>query len=279
MSSSSGAVPVRLAAPDGTTIAVNVVGSGDPIVLVHGTTANKEAWILVEPMLARAHTVWSYDRRGRGASDDTAEYSLEREVDDLLAVIDAAAGEGPVHLVGHSFGACCALEAAARRQELLTSLVVYEPPFHAERAAEAEARAIEALRGGEAERALLIFYREIAAISDDEISLLQSVPAVWEACIAAAGTLEREAAALRELGWQPDRYRHITTPTLLLSGQLTASTVFAHSDDILDAIPGAASQILEDQRHLATATGPETFATAVLDFIDAQQPTTPPNAP
>ena len=185
MSSSSGAVPVRLAAPDGTTIAVNVVGSGDPIVLVHGTTANKEAWILVEPMLARAHTVWSYDRRGRGASDDTAEYSLEREVDDLLAVIDAAAGEGPVHLVGHSFGACCALEAAARRQELLTSLVVYEPPFHAERAAEAEARAIEALRGGEAERALLIFYREIAAISDDEISLLQSVPAVWEACIAA----------------------------------------------------------------------------------------------
>ena len=95
---------------DGTTIAVSSRGAGDPIVLVHGTTGNADGWALVAPLLADDLRVITYDRRGRGRSGDGRDYSLEREVDDLLSVIDWAGG--PVHLVGHSFGARLAMLAA-----------------------------------------------------------------------------------------------------------------------------------------------------------------------
>jgi alpha-beta hydrolase superfamily lysophospholipase len=100
-----GTVDREVTSADGTTLSARVSGRGSPLVLVHGTTGSKESWALVERGLAGSHTVWSYDRRGRGDSaDDPARYALEREVDDLVAVLDDL-GE-PAHLLGHSFGGC-----------------------------------------------------------------------------------------------------------------------------------------------------------------------------
>ena len=112
---------------DGTELSVRQTGEGDPLVLVHGSLDGIGAFSLVELSLAENHSVWVYDRRGRGGSGDNAEYALDREVDDLRAVITATGGVP--HVVAHSYGAVIALQARLSGVPM-RSLVVYEPPIN-----------------------------------------------------------------------------------------------------------------------------------------------------
>jgi pimeloyl-ACP methyl ester carboxylesterase len=111
---------------DGTRIAYERSGSGPPLVLVHGSLNDHGIWAAVAPALAQHFTVYAMDRRGRGESGTSSEPELERQFEDVLAVIDAAGA--PVDLIGHSFGAHCALGAAAMAPERVKHLVLYEPP-------------------------------------------------------------------------------------------------------------------------------------------------------
>src|SRR5687767_1129250 len=96
---------------DGTRIAFWRSGSGPPLLLVHGATADHTTtWRFVLQEFERRFTVYAMDRRGRGCSGDSAAYDLQREAEDVVAVIDSI-GE-PVHLLGHSYGGLCAIEAA-----------------------------------------------------------------------------------------------------------------------------------------------------------------------
>lgn len=108
---------------DGTPIAYQRAGSGPPIVLVHGTLGVSKRWPIV-PLLEPHFTVITFDRRGRGDSGDGPDYSLEREAEDIAAL--ASAIGGGVSLLGHSFGALCALEAALLIPRL-RHLILYEP--------------------------------------------------------------------------------------------------------------------------------------------------------
>src|SRR5690606_29299175 len=111
---------------DNTPIAYEVTGEGPPLALVHGTTADHTRWSNVLPELAARHTVFAMDRRGRGESGDSEHYELAREFDDVAAVVSAA-GPG-ASLLGHSYGALCAMEAALRTSNL-RKLILYEPAF------------------------------------------------------------------------------------------------------------------------------------------------------
>ena len=113
--------------PDGTPIAWFRSGTGPPMVLVHGATADHTAWRTVAPLLAPSHTLYAIDRRGRGASGDTPPYAIAREYEDVASVVDAvAAAEGrPVDVVGHSYGGRVSLGAALLSPNL-RRLVVYE---------------------------------------------------------------------------------------------------------------------------------------------------------
>src|ERR671937_523006 len=111
---------------DGTTIAFDQPGDGPSIILVGGAMSTRSASVPLAALLAPHFTVFAYDRRGRGASGDTAPYAVEREVDDLDALISAAGGSAFVF--GHSSGAVLALEVAARGLAI-TKLALYEPPF------------------------------------------------------------------------------------------------------------------------------------------------------
>lgn len=95
---------------DGTRLAFRRRGCGEPVVFVHGTMGTSADWIRVADRLSVRYQTNSMDRRGRGRSADGAAYSIDREVDDVVAVIDDC--DGPVHLVGHSFGAVLALLVA-----------------------------------------------------------------------------------------------------------------------------------------------------------------------
>jgi pimeloyl-ACP methyl ester carboxylesterase len=111
---------------DGTTIAFDRSGEGPPLVLVGGALSDRLAAGSLTEALAPRFTVIAYDRRGRGDSGDTAPYAVEREIEDLEALVAEAGGSAFVF--GHSSGAALALEASARGLPA-TKLALYEPPF------------------------------------------------------------------------------------------------------------------------------------------------------
>jgi pimeloyl-ACP methyl ester carboxylesterase len=110
---------------DGTPVAYRVSGRGDAVLFVHGSATSSADWLVVLPLLRDRLTVVTMDRRGRGRSGDGPDYAMEREAEDVLAVLDAVDAE---LLVGHSYGALCSI-LAAERTDRLRRLVVYEPPI------------------------------------------------------------------------------------------------------------------------------------------------------
>src|SRR5215210_1019443 len=109
---------------DGTPIAYRRSGKGPPLVLVHGAAADHGRWSPVLPALEERFTVYAVDRRGRGSSGDAEGYAIEREFEDVAAVVDSI-GE-PANLLGHSYGALCSLEAALHTRKV-RKLVLYDP--------------------------------------------------------------------------------------------------------------------------------------------------------
>jgi len=109
---------------DGTPIVYWRSGEGPPLVLVHGASADHSRWTPVLPAFEQRFTVYAVDRRGRGGSGDSDDYTIEREFEDVAAVVDSL-GE-PANLLGHSYGALCALEAALLTRNV-RKLVLYEP--------------------------------------------------------------------------------------------------------------------------------------------------------
>lgn len=98
---------------DGTRIGVHTLGSGPPVVLVHGAWNWAEHWMDVAEQLADAYTCSVMDRRARGSSGDHDEYSFDREIDDVAAVLEDAGPDSS--LLGHSSGAIYALETPVGR--------------------------------------------------------------------------------------------------------------------------------------------------------------------
>ena len=111
---------------DGTIITYDQMGQGVPVIIVSGAFADREATMPMAEALKQHFTVFNYDRRGRGDSGDTPPYTVEREIEDLDAVINAAGGSAFV--VGFSSGAALSHEAAASGLAI-RKLALYEPPF------------------------------------------------------------------------------------------------------------------------------------------------------
>jgi pimeloyl-ACP methyl ester carboxylesterase len=118
---------VKIKSMDGTLIAYMRSGSGPPLLLVHGTTADHTRWPAVLPAFEEKFTVYAVDRRGRGESGDNEPYKIEREFEDIAAVIDSI--HGPVNVLGHSYGALCCLESALLTENI-AKLILYEPYIH-----------------------------------------------------------------------------------------------------------------------------------------------------
>src|SRR5689334_19997868 len=114
---------------DGTPLGCQSGGDGPPLVLVHGSGSSSTRWAAVLPDFEKHFTTYTFDRRGRGKSGDSAKYTIEREFEDVVAVVDSI--EQPVHLLGHSYGGITSLEATALMPRI-RKLVLYEPPIPVE---------------------------------------------------------------------------------------------------------------------------------------------------
>ncbi|HEX9712938.1 MAG TPA: alpha/beta hydrolase [Actinomycetota bacterium] len=260
--------PGFAAASDGTKIGWFRSGEGPPLVLVHGTTADHSRWAPVLEHLATRATVYAVDRRGRGASGDTddGEYRTETEFGDTASVVDAI--DGPVTLLGHSFGGLCALEAATRTSNV-GALILYEPYFEtgyalAERAV--MERVKDAVATGDRERALVTFMREVVGLSEEAVEDLRRSPS-WQARIAAAHTIPREDEVETAYHFDPSRFEQLTTPTLLLAGEISPRALTEPINQLSGVLPDARVVVMEGQHHVAMNTAPDLFARAVLDFL------------
>jgi pimeloyl-ACP methyl ester carboxylesterase len=254
---------------DGTDVAYERTGTGPPLVLVHGICADHGSWADVRPALEAAVTVYAVDRRGRGESGDAAEYALEREFEDVAAVVDSL--DGPATLFGHSFGALCCLGAAARTNSL-RRLVLYEPTVPVGDSLEGRYPVevlddVEALlQDGRNERALSRFLSGVAQLPAARIDALRSA-AGWPARVDAAHTVLREARAVTAGGFDADALAAVTTPTVLLSGSESprwARDVTAAIDEML---PNGRLVTLDGVGRLAHYTAPDRFAETVLASV------------
>ncbi|HEX9037590.1 MAG TPA: alpha/beta hydrolase [Ktedonobacterales bacterium] len=260
---------VRFHSADGVPIACYRSGSGPALVAVHGTGADHAAWDSVTPLLARHFTVYVMDRRGRGGSGDTPEYSMEREITDVVAVVDGI-GQ-PVHLYGHSSGAMFAVEAAMRTPHL-ASLVLYEggpkPPGFIIVPDEFISQLEALIEQGKREEAMNLVMPRAAGVTPQELDLMRRTPA-WAARVAAAHTIPRELRAINAYGADLNRFGTLSLPTLLLVGERTDARRREMFLALNGVIQGSRMRELAGQGHAAHQTAPELLAAAITEFLSA----------
>jgi pimeloyl-ACP methyl ester carboxylesterase len=251
---------------DGTRIAYQQSGQGSPLILVHGTTADHTRWAPILPNLEQHFTVYAVDRRGRGGSGDADQYVIEREFEDIVALINSI--DEPVFLLGHSYGAICSLEAA-RRTTHVRKLVLYEPPIPTgiEIYPHEVVNRIQALLDdGDREGALITFMQDIVHVPPHEMETLRSSPS-WSARIAAAHTILREMRGSNEYVFEPAHFSNLTTPTLLLLGGDSPAFFKAATEAVHAALPNSQVHVMPGQQHAAINTAPELFTREVYEFL------------
>jgi pimeloyl-ACP methyl ester carboxylesterase len=254
---------------DGTSLAVWVDGQGPPIVLVHGSIADHTTLAPLIDELRTDMTTYSMDRRGFGASGDTAPYSIERDFDDVAAVVDAVAAdaEGPVALFGHSYGASCAMGGAARTTNV-HHLVLYEPSLGLTYPPGSITRIEAAIDAGDLDAAVVAVLVEILELGEEEITTMRaSQNPDWATRIASAWTLPRECEV--EEGWvfRPGQFDAIQSPTLLLAGAESPADLAKATDHACSAIPDARIETLPGHAHMAHKSDPALVGTLIRRFV------------
>jgi pimeloyl-ACP methyl ester carboxylesterase len=248
--------PALAVSRDKTRIAYERTGNGPALVLVAGALAHRRHPMSLEhaAALSQRFTVFNYDRRGRGASDDTAPYSPEREVDDLEAVIDAAGGRAIVY--GISSGAILALNAAVRLGGI-SQLVVWEPPLivSASRPAlppDYVTRMQAFARAGLRSEAVELFLTASLRFPESMVAELRASPH-WAEMLSVGLALAYDAElsapvmAGRPLSAEP--WSRIGAPTLVLHGDQSPPFMAEGAQALVKVVPGSRLRMLPGQPH------------------------------
>ncbi len=256
---------------DGTRIAYERSGTGPPLVLVHGTGIDHSYWDLLVPILATDFTVYAVDRRGRGQSGDTLPYALQREFEDVVALVNSI--REPVTVFGHSYGALCALEAVTFRSHI-RKLILYEPPMYTtievSYPPDILAKYESLLRDGKAEEALLMLY-QVGQTPAADVNRFKSLPS-WQARVLAANTIPREVLSVRSYCFDPARFRGLTTPILFLIGSETLPVYNAATQVLHGSLPHSRVVILPNQSHDAAVTAPKLVLREVSGYFGDLSP-------
>jgi pimeloyl-ACP methyl ester carboxylesterase len=251
---------------DGTHIAYERTGTGPPLVLVHGTGVDHTYWDLLIPELARDFAVYAVDRRGRGQSGDAPRYTLPLEFGDVAALVDSI--PGPVGVLGHSYGALGALEAALLTPRI-HKLALNEPPLHTTIDVGYSPKALDEfnalLKAGRDEEALLMAYG-ISETAPDELKAMRSLPS-WRARVLAAHTIPREVISVRNYAFDPSRFRNLKTPILFLLGSESPPVYQAATQTLHGSLPHSRIALLPEQQHDAALTAPTLLLREVIGFF------------
>ena len=233
--------------------------------MVHGAAADHNRWAPVLPALEERFSVLAIDRRGRGRSGDAADYALEREYEDVVAVVESA-GDG-VDVLGHSYRGICALEAALLTDRI-RNLVLYEPPMGFLKSPPHVVDRLQTLlEEGRRDELLGYFMQEVAGLPPDQVELMRSLPA-WQARLDAADTIPREEHASREYVFDPGRFGDLDVATLYLQGGDSSEPFKAAGEALRAALPDCRVVVMPGQRHAAMDTATDLFTAEVLTFLE-----------
>ena len=257
---------------DGTTIAFDQWGEGPTVILVDGALqyrAFDQGMVPLAELLAPHFTVIHYDRRGRGDSSDTQPYALEREIEDIEALIDEAGGSASLY--GISSGAALAMEAAIELGDKVSKLAMYEAPYNDDEAAQQAWRKYvkelrELLDAGRKGDAVGLFMMLVGA-SPEDVEGIRQTP-MWPLWESIGHTLAYDhIAALGEDAAIPtERAARVNLPALIMDG--SESFPFMHSTalTLANAMPKGKHRTVEGQTHEVSA---EALAPLLIEFFKA----------
>ena len=256
---------------DGTRIAFERSGTGPPVILVASALADRSDTTRLAARLADHFTVINYHRRGRGASTDIGPYAVEREVEDLAALIEEAGGSAFVF--GSSSGAVLALKAAASNLHI-TKLALYEPPFVVDDSGSGPpndlgADVVRLLAADRRSEAVRLFMTKGIGVPAAIVTLMRLMPGVWSKLTAMAHTIPYDLAILD--GHQdgkpprPEQWAGARAPTLVIDGGKSAAWQRNAVQALTD--PDAQRRTLAGQGHSAPVTAPKKLAPLLIEFF------------
>jgi pimeloyl-ACP methyl ester carboxylesterase len=250
---------------DGTNIAFDQRGEGPPVVLVVGAFNDRSTGAPLVEALKSQFTVFNYDRRGRGASGDTQPYSVEREIEDLDALIREAGGAARVF--GYSSGATLALEAAASGVNI-TKLALYEAPFMVDDGAprppsDLASRLAKLVASGRRGDAVELFQTRLVGIPEQVVVQMRNAP-FRPALEATAHTLVYEATIVGDLTLPKERLRLITAPTLALYGGESPAFMGSGAKAVAEAVRDGHVRSMDGQNHDIV---PSALAPVLMEFF------------
>ena len=258
----------KVTSKDGTQIAYDQQGQGPAVILVDGALCFRSFGPMagLAKLLESDFTVYTYDRRGRGDSSDTRPYAVEREVEDIEALIKAAGNSA--YFFGLSSGACLVLEAAIRLGDKVKKLALYEAPYRSDGDALREwkdyrKQLAELLAAGRRGDATALFMQFVGTPSD-QINGMRQAP-VWAIFESVAPTLAYDADDIGEDRTVPTQLAaRVTVPTLAMNGSASFPFMYDSAKAIANAVPNGQLCTLEGQRHDVSV---EVLAPVLVDFF------------
>jgi pimeloyl-ACP methyl ester carboxylesterase len=255
---------------DGTRIAYETWGQGPALIAVCGTTCDRALMRSTAQAFGEYFTTINYDRRGRGDSGDTGPYAVDREIEDIAALIEEAGGSA--YLYGHSSGAALVLHAVAARLPV-ERFVLHDPPYSPpdEEPSQEEARRfaleIRDLLGQDKRAEAIGMTFRGTGMPDDMIAEMRTSPR-WPALIALAPTLAYDSAVMGDIdrgGAIPeDLAARATQPGLVLVGSESPPFMMEVSRRLADLLPDGDHRVIEGQDHVVA---PDVLAPIVDEFL------------
>lgn len=259
---------------DGTTIAFDAVGSGRPLIMIDGATAYRAVNPLnaqTGELLADEFRTYAYDRRGRGESTDTAPYAIEREIEDIAALVEDAGG-GPAVIFGWSSGGVLALDVAASGLVPVSHVAVFEPPFVVDDVRPPlPSDYVEQLDAANAEGrpgdAVALFMTAAAGASPEDVEGLKQSD-FWPVMLGIAPTIAYDGRIMgTTMSGNPlptDRWSSIDVPVLVMHGIDTWPTLIPGPRALAELLPTATFKPVPGENH---ATTPDVLAPVLRDLV------------
>jgi pimeloyl-ACP methyl ester carboxylesterase len=257
----------KVTSKDGTTIAYETSGKGPAVVVVGGILGDHSQQAPLAALLAERFTVFNYDRRGHGESGDTPPYAVEREIEDLEAIIKEAGGS--VFVYGTSGCGVLALEAAAHGlAPRMKKLAIWEPPYIVDDSRPAapqdyEEQLTKLLSEGRRGDMVELFFTKAVGLPVEFVAPMRQAP-FWPAQEALAHTLIYNAMIMGDFSLPAERVATVNVPTLVIDGGETPWLSHA-SQAVADILPNAQRHTLKGQPH---NVAPEAIAPVLGEFFD-----------
>jgi pimeloyl-ACP methyl ester carboxylesterase len=269
-----GSVQKTAVSKDGTVIAYEQTGRGPVVILVSAALADRSGNRRLARVLSDRFTVINYDRRGRGASGNTEPYSVEREVEDLSALVGANGDSA--YLFGSSSGSVLALDAATRFGPKITKLYMYEPPFIVDSSRPAMAEALsgeiqQQIGEGNRDQAVRLFFTKGMGIPAIGVTFMRFLMPGWARMRGMAQTIPYDLAVLDGTqGGHPlpvDRWEDVTIPIEVAVGSRSEPFFHNGAKSLARVLPSARYESVAGLNHGALLLAPAALGKKVEEFL------------